>query len=51
MDLEPFLRINPCGSDSLKVTQLSNYKDISFYEVQKRFESILTNKIPFEVHK
>ena len=51
MDLEPFLRINPCGSDSLKVTQLSNYKDISFYEVQKRFESILTNKIHFEVHK
>ncbi len=51
MDLEPFLRINPCGSDSLKVTQLSNYEDISFYEVQKRFESILTNKIPFEVHK
>ena len=47
----PFLRINPCGSDSLKVTQLSNYKNISFSEVQKRFESILTNKIPFEVHK
>tara|TARA_B100001179_G_scaffold60343_1_gene41607 strand:- start:1031 stop:1654 length:624 start_codon:yes stop_codon:yes gene_type:complete len=51
MDLEPFLRINPCGSDSLKVTQLSNYKDISFYEVQKRFESILTTKMSFEVHK
>ncbi|MDB9861820.1 lipoyl(octanoyl) transferase LipB [Litorivicinus sp.] len=30
MDLEPFLRINPCGHHGLKVTQLSEWKaDIS----------------------
>ena len=45
MDLDPFLRINPCGSDSLKVTQLSNLKDISFSEAKECFQSILRNKI------
>ena len=45
MDLEPFLRINTCGSDSLQVTQLSNFQDITFDQVQKCFESILLDKL------
>ena len=41
MDLDPFLRINTCGFESLKVTQLSNYRKITFQEVQTRFEALL----------
>ena len=41
MDLDPFLRINPCGYEALKVTQLSNFKQITFQEVQSRLEAEL----------
>ena len=41
MDLDPFLRINPCGYEALKVTQLSNFKKITFQEVQSRLEAAL----------
>jgi len=41
MDLDPFLRINPCGYEALKVTQLSNFKQITFQEVQSRLEAAL----------
>lgn len=41
MDLDPFLRINTCGFESLKVTQLSNFRKITFQEVQTRFEALL----------
>jgi len=41
MDLDPFLRINPCGYEALKVTQLSNFKKITFQEVQSRLEAEL----------
>ena len=41
MDLDPFLRINTCGFESLIVTQLSNFRKITFQEVQTRFEALL----------
>ena len=41
MDLDPFLRINTCGYESLRVTQLSNFRKITFKEVQTRFEALL----------
>ena len=41
MDLDPFLRINTCGFQSLKVTQLSKFRKITFQEVQTRFEALL----------
>ena len=45
MDLEPFLRINTCGYEALKVTQLSNFRKIYFQEVQDSFESILIDQL------
>ena len=51
MDLEPFLRINTCGSDSLQITQLSNFQDITFGQVQKCFESILLDKLQTSILK
>ena len=32
MDLEPFLRINPCGYEGLQMTQLSNFEDTEALE-------------------
>jgi lipoyl(octanoyl) transferase len=34
MDLEPFQRINPCGYEGLRVTQLSAFADVSLPEVE-----------------
>jgi lipoyl(octanoyl) transferase len=34
MDLEPFQRINPCGFEGLRVTQLSAFTDVSLVEVE-----------------
>lgn len=34
MDLEPFRRINPCGYEGLRVTQLSAFADVSLPEVE-----------------
>lgn len=34
MDLEPFQRINPCGFEGLRVTQLSAFTDVSLAEVE-----------------
>ena len=45
MDLDPFLRINTCGYAALKVTQLSNFRNISFQEAQDSFESILIDQL------
>ena len=36
MDLEPFQRINPCGFQGLKVTNLSAFADVSMKEVENR---------------
>ena len=36
MDLEPFQRINPCGYEGLRVTQLSALSPVEFIEVQNR---------------
>jgi lipoyl(octanoyl) transferase len=34
MDLEPFQRINPCGYEGLRVTQLSAFADVSLPAVE-----------------
>ena len=36
MDLEPFQRINPCGFQGLKVTNLSTFADVTMSEVEDR---------------
>lgn len=36
MDLEPFQRINPCGYEGLRVTQLTALKPVEFSEVERR---------------
>jgi lipoyl(octanoyl) transferase len=36
MDLEPFQRINPCGFQGLKVTQLSAFTDVTMADVEDR---------------
>mgnify|MGYP001813415489 CR=1 FL=1 len=36
MDLEPFQRINPCGYQGLKVTNLAAFADVSMAEVEER---------------
>ncbi len=36
MDLEPFQRINPCGYEGLRVTQLSAMAAVDFSEVESR---------------
>ena len=36
MDLEPFQRINPCGFEGLKVTNLSAFTEVSKAEVEDR---------------
>jgi lipoyl(octanoyl) transferase len=34
MDLEPFLRINPCGFQGLEVTQLVSFHPVNLHEVE-----------------
>jgi lipoyl(octanoyl) transferase len=36
MELEPFQRINPCGYEGLKVTNLSAFAEVSMAEVENR---------------
>jgi lipoyl(octanoyl) transferase len=36
MDLEPFLRINPCGFEGLQVTNLSAFTKVTMTEVEDR---------------
>lgn len=36
MDLEPFQRINPCGFQGLKVTNLSEFADVTMLDVEDR---------------
>ena len=41
MDLAPFSGINPCGYETLQMTQLQEYKkDISFLSVQEQFAQL-----------
>lgn len=48
MDLEPFSRINPCGYEGLKVTQLRDLGVTEpFDEVQKRLVSLLTRQFGY----
>lgn len=42
MDLEPFDRINPCGYQGLKVTNLSAFTEVSKTEVEDRLIAGLT---------
>lgn len=44
MDLEPFQRINPCGFQGLRVTQLSAFSQVAISDVEDRLvESIMQN--------
>jgi lipoyl(octanoyl) transferase len=36
MDLEPFQRINPCGYEGLRVTNLSAFTEVSMREAENR---------------
>lgn len=45
MDLTPFQRINPCGFDKLKMTQICDYQpQIKFDEVSRQFEFQFLNQ-------
>ena len=49
MDLEPFTRINPCGYQGLKVTQLKNLvSDIRFESVADDLQQRLISKFSYE---
>lgn len=46
MDLEPFSRINPCGYEGLKITQLKDFiEDIKMDEVAVNLQQRLMNNI------
>jgi lipoyl(octanoyl) transferase len=48
MDLEPFSRINPCGYEGLKITQLKNFiEDIEMDEVVANLQQRLMSNILF----
>jgi lipoyl(octanoyl) transferase len=52
MDLEPFLRINPCGFTGLEVTQLSEYnKSVKFSQVQEQLIKHLCEILNFTIRK
>jgi len=49
MDLEPFLRINPCGYAGLKITQVSNFnKAESMSEIRNDFKNIISTQLNYE---
>jgi len=49
MDLEPFARINPCGFEGLKVTQLKDFvADIKIEEVADNLQRRLISKFSYE---
>lgn len=47
MDLEPFQRINPCGFSGLRVTQLSQFKQVAFEEAQGRLVDSLVQQLGY----
>lgn len=48
MDLEPFLRINPCGYAGLEMTQLARLTDgIEISQVAKQLSQILSKRIGY----
>jgi lipoyl(octanoyl) transferase len=47
MDLEPFSRINPCGFEGLRVTQLSDLAPVKMPEVETRLLESLTRVLGY----
>lgn len=47
MDLEPYQRINPCGYEGMKVTQLSEFAPVEFVEVQKALTASLATVLGY----
>lgn len=48
MDLEPFQRINPCGFEGLKVTQLLSFTSASLADVERRLVNELASQLGYE---
>jgi len=47
MDLEPFQRINPCGYQGLRVTQLKEFAPLVFSEVEKCLLESITSQLDY----
>jgi lipoyl(octanoyl) transferase len=47
MDLEPFERINPCGYEGLRVTQLSALSVVDFTDVQNRLVDSIVSQLGY----
>lgn len=47
MDLEPFQRINPCGFEGLRVTQLSALAEVEFDEVEQRLVTSIAEQLGY----
>ncbi len=47
MDLEPFERINPCGYEGLRVTQLSALSVVDFTDVQNRLVDSMVSQLGY----
>jgi lipoyl(octanoyl) transferase len=47
MDLEPYQRINPCGFEGLKVTQLADFRKVDFGQVQRRLTAALAEVLGY----
>ncbi len=47
MDLEPFQRINPCGYEGLRVTQLSAMATVDFSEVESRLVDSISHQLGY----
>ena len=47
MDLEPFQRINPCGFEGLRVTQLSDLAKIQIAEVEARLVDSIASQLGY----
>ena len=46
MDLEPFSRINPCGYEGLRVTQLADVSDVeTISDIRPVFENLLLKRL------
>jgi lipoyl(octanoyl) transferase len=47
MDLEPFQRINPCGYEGLRVTQLKEFSPLVFSEVESLLLASITAQLDY----
>ncbi|NIP16757.1 MAG: lipoyl(octanoyl) transferase LipB [Xanthomonadales bacterium] len=47
MDLEPYRRINPCGFEGLRVTQLADLADVTLPEVEDRLVAAMAGLIGY----